>query len=339
MSRPTNPSDRNSWNAPDYVSSTALSEFEVPIGPAELAVPAMLCLPKCDTPVAGAVLLQGSGPTDRDSSIGPNKPFKDLAWGLASRGIASLRFDKVTYTHRAKVAAASRFTVVDEYLTHAAAAIELLDNHPAIHSGRIFVLGHSLGATIAPRVAERHPDLAGVVCLAAAAQPIHHAVVRQLQYLARLEASPSSVTEHLLEQLTRQAAAVDDINLSESTPTSDLPFAVPAAYWLDLRAHNPLAIAAGLEKPMLFLQGGRDYQVTTEDDLAAWRTALAARPNVRMSVYPDDDHYFFPGTQISTPASYRKPQHVDAKVIDEIVDWITQHHPTPGGTAPSLVDS
>jgi uncharacterized protein len=50
------------------------------------------------------VLLSGSGPQDRDETIGRNKPLKDLAWGLASAGVAVLRFDKVTHAHPAVMA-------------------------------------------------------------------------------------------------------------------------------------------------------------------------------------------------------------------------------------------
>lgn len=274
--------------------------------------------------MAGVVLLPGSGPTDHDSTIGPNKPLKDLAWGLATRGIATLRFDKVTRSHPATVAAQASFTVTDEYLTHATGAITLLGGHPAVDSRRTFLLGHSQGATVAPRIAAHHPDLTGLICLAAAAQPVHHAAIRQLQYLASLETRPSPFIEQMLGELTRQAAAVDDENLSESTPASDLAFGVPAAYWLDLRAHDPVSAATDLELPMLFLQGGRDYQVTTEDDLRVWQNALADRPDVRFRVYPDCDHYFFTGTQISTPASYREPQHIDGQVINDVADWITE---------------
>jgi hypothetical protein len=58
---------------------------------------------------------------DRDESIGPNKAFKDLAWGLASRGLAVLRFDKVTFAHPDDVQQMTGFTSVDEYVPAAAA--------------------------------------------------------------------------------------------------------------------------------------------------------------------------------------------------------------------------
>ncbi|WP_454792935.1 alpha/beta hydrolase family protein [Mycolicibacterium lutetiense] len=315
--------DQISWEPPDYTSNTAFTEFDTIIGPAELAVPATLCLPTSGEPTAGVVVLGGSGPTDRDGTIGPNKPLKDLAWGLATLGIATLRFDKVTLTHPDTVAAQTRFTVLDEYLIHAAAAITLLHDHPAIDPRQIFILGHSQGATVALRIAEHQPELAGLICLAAAAQPIHHAAIRQLRYLAELDTQPQRELQQALRELTRKAATVDE-NLTEETPPSELPFGVPAHYWIDLRDHDPLTAVSQLKLPKLFLQGGRDYQVTIDDDLPMWQTVLNGQPNALVHTYPDDDHYFFTGTGASTPTAYQRPQHVDPHVITDIANWIAQ---------------
>ena len=126
------------------------------IGSGPLAVPGTLSLPRRDGRRPAVVLLGGSGPNDRDETIGRNKPFKDLAWGLASRGVAVLRFDKVTYTHGEKAAQDRGFTVADEYLPQATAAIRLLRQHPAVDAGRVVVAGHSLGGTVAR--ASRRPS-------------------------------------------------------------------------------------------------------------------------------------------------------------------------------------
>jgi hypothetical protein len=128
----------------------------------------------------------------------------------------------------------------------------------------------------------------------------------------------------MLESLTRQAALADSPDLSPSTPTEDLLFGWPASYWLDLRAYDQVGTAAGLDKPMFFLQGGRDYQVTVADDLARWQTGLADRPNVTFRVYDADDHMFFRGEGPSTPAAYESPQHVDPAVVTDIAEWIRQ---------------
>ncbi len=117
---------------------------------------------------------------------------------------------------------------------------------------------------------------------------------------------------------------VDSPGLSPSTPAGELPFGVPAPYWLDLRDYDPVAVAATLDRPMLILQGGRDYQATVADDLAGWKAGLAHRPDVTIRVYDAGNHLFFPGTGPSTPAEYEPVQHVDPKVVSDIADWLTQ---------------
>lgn len=268
------------------------------------------------------MLLSGSGPHDRDETIGQNKPFRDLAWGLASRGIAVLRFEKVTYTHGHQVAKDRDFTVADEYVPDAVAAVGLLRQHPAVDGDRVFVLGHSLGGTVAPRVALAEPAIAGLVILAGGTEPLYWAAVRQTRYLASLVPATAAAAQPAIEAMSRQAAMVDSPDLSPSTPDSELPFGVPAPYWLDLRGYDPAAAAATLRQPMLIVQGGRDYQVTVPDDLARWEASLAGRPDVTIRVYNNDNHLFFRGTGKSSPAEYEPPQHVDPAVVADIADWL-----------------
>ena len=73
---------------------------------------------------------------------------------------------------------------------------------------------------------------------------------------------------------------------------------------------------------MLILQGGRDYQVTVDDDLARWRAALADRPEVTIRVHDADNHLFFTGSGPSRPAEYERAQHVDPAVVTDIADWL-----------------
>jgi dienelactone hydrolase len=311
------------WEPPDYADPGTFDEQEVTLGTGPLAVPGTLSLPRRPGPRPAVVLLAGSGPLDRDETLGRNKPFKDLAWGLSSQGVAVLRFDKVTHAHPREVGEARHFTIVDEYLPHAVAAIRLLRARPALDAGPIFLLGHSLGGTVAPRVAAGERSVAGLVLLAAGTQPLHWAAVRQVRYLASLEPETAAASEHLIEAMSGQARLVDSPDLSPSTPASELPFGVPASYWLDLRAYDPVAAAAALDRPMLILQGGRDYQATVADDLGAWEAGLAHRPDVTVRVYPPDNHMFFPGAGPSKPAEYEPAQHVDRTVVTDIGRWLT----------------
>ncbi|MFC7586132.1 alpha/beta hydrolase family protein [Nonomuraea antimicrobica] len=265
------------------------------------------------------MLLSGGGPFDRDATFGPNKPLKDLAWGLACGGVAVLRFDKVTYAHAEQVAARGDLTMSAEYVPHAVAAVRLLQGHPAVDARRVYVAGHSMGGKVAPMVAAAEPSVAGLALLAGDAEPMHRAAVRVVRHLASIGALPADA----VETIRRQAALIDGPGLSADTPAAELPFGYPAAYWLELRDYDSVAAAAALGKPMLILQGARDYQVTVADDLALWRKGLAGRPGVTIRVYDADDHLFFPGSGPSTPSGYQAPQHVDPAVVGDLTDWLT----------------
>jgi uncharacterized protein len=314
------------WRPPDYADPERFDEEEVTVNTGPLAVPGTLTRLRSGgtgrAPGPAVVLLSGSGAHDRDETLGRNKPFKDLAWGLASRGVTVLRFDKVTYAHGSQVAKDRDFTVADEYVPDAVAAVGLLRQHPAVDPERVFVLGHSLGGTVAPRVGLAEPSIAGLVILAGGAQPLYWAAVRQMRYLASLVPETEAAAQPAIDALAHQAAMVDSPDLSSSTPDSDLPFGVPAAYWLDLRGYDPAAAAAALGKPMLILQGGRDYQVTLLDDLARWEASLAGRTDVTIRVYNADNHLFFRGTGKSSLAEYEPAQHVDPAVVADIADWL-----------------
>jgi uncharacterized protein len=305
------------WQQPSYADTTAFAEEEVTLGSGALAVSGTLSLPRGPGPFPGVVLLSGSGPHDRDETIGRNKPLKDLAWGLASRGVAVLRFEKVTHAHPAEVTRDRDFTVTDEYAPAALAAIELLREREAVD--RIFLLGHSLGGTVAPRIAAAAPEVGGLVLLAAGAQPLHRAAVRQVRYLASLGAG---MTEATVEAITKQADAVDGLDLRPDTPDVELPFGVPAPYWLDLRGYDAPAAAAALDLPVFVAQGGRDYQVTVADDLSRWRAVLADRPHVTVRVYDADNHLFFPGAGRPGPADYEPAQHLDQHVVADVAEWV-----------------
>ncbi len=308
------------WQPPHYADADRFTERDVLLGTGPLAVPGTLSLPVGSGPWPAVVLLSGGGAFDRDESSGPNKPLKDLAWGLASRQVAVLRFDKVTFVHPDRLP--SDFTMADEYLPQALAAVRLLQQQPEVAPERIHLLGHSMGGKVAPRIAAADPSIAGLVLLAADTQPMHEAAVRVARYLAELAPGPSA--EEAVSALVQQAASVADPELTPATPSSLLPLGLSAAYWLDLRAYDPVATAAQLVCPMLILQGGRDYQVTVADDLTGWQRALEHRPEVTIRIHEEANHLFFPGTGQPTPAEYARPGHVDPAVVEEIATWLAR---------------
>ena len=283
---------------PTSPTSSRFTEKPITVGAGEWALPGTLSLP--NGPIAAAVVLvHGSGPADRDETIGPNTPFRDLAWGLADRGIAVVRYEKRTRQYAAKMAADKNLTVREETIDDAVLAAALLRTHARIDPARVFVLGHSLGGTLAPRIAAQDGALAGLVILAGATRPFNDVVRDQLVYLASLTPAASALEQQL--QALRRAA--------------------PDAYWRDFDAYLPAQAAATLTLPMLILQGERDYQVTLAD-LQGWRNAVGGRANVTIKSYPTLNHLFLPGEGKSTPSEYQRAGRIPEFVLDDIAAWI-----------------
>lgn len=322
------------WAPPGYANPTHFHELAITVADGRWRLPGTLTLPNGSGPFPALVLVAGSGAEDQDETIGPNKPFKDLAWGLASQGIAVLRYDKRTYRYANELAANSAgFTVMQEYVDDARAAASLLAARPDIAHGAIFVLGHSQGGTLAPRIAHGDAQLAGLIVMAGATQPLGAAIVRQLTYLATLPGAEGAQARADLPPARQAEAAMTSPTLKPTDQVNLLGAILPGSYLLDLRSYHPVATAAALQVPMLILQGGRDYQVT-RTDFAAWKSALAdhstAHSTAQFHLFPDLDHLFMvsttPGAGPGTPADYAHAGHVAAPVIALIARWIQAEH-------------
>jgi dienelactone hydrolase len=308
------------WQPPAYCRVDAIDNREVTVGAGEWSLPGTLSVPAGAGPHPAVVLVHGSGPQDRDETIGPNKPFADLACGLASRGVAVLRYEKRTKRHAAKLAAATApLTVKEETVEDAVAAAALVRGSAGIDPRRVFVLGHSLGGMLLPRIARADTSLRGLVALAGATRPIEEMMLEQLAYISSLPGTPEAA-RHQIAQIEAGVAQVKALPASKAT-SAERVLGVPASYWLDLRGYRPAEEARTLKQPMLVLQGGRDYQVTLED-FDNWKRALGERSNVELRVYPELNHLFVAGEGKSTPAEYEKPGHVAESVVTDIATWI-----------------
>jgi amino acid adenylation domain-containing protein len=278
------------------------------VGTPELPLGATLTLPRGPGPHPAVVLVHGSGPMDRDETVGPNKPFRDLAEGLAAARIAVLRYDKRTFAHRA-VLDGNKLSVDDEIVKDALSALEILAKQPGIRRDAIFVVGHSLGAWLAPEIAFRAGWVAGAVLLAPPGRPLLVGAIEQLR-IAR------ALPEQRLAELQAQA---DRIARGEVQPGEHfLDTAVSKI--LDVQSLNSIEKAARLKKPMLVLRGERDYQ-STEADLRLWRDGSGNAP-VECHNLPNLNHLFIAGTGPVTSEENKRPGRVAAEVIDRMATFI-----------------
>ncbi len=294
-----------------YVNPANFRSVEISVGTAPFVLGGTLTVPVGLGPFPGVVLVHGSGPQDRDETVGANKVFKDLAEGLASRGIEALRYDKRTFVYGGKVG--DTISVDDEVMVDAIAAVVALRARPEIDPKHILVIGHSMGALLAPEIGLRSAPVAGVALLAPPGRPPWDLVLSQMPYVG---ASPKDIAE--MEQKVARLRA--------GTLGSERLLGAPQSYWKDLAAHDGIGMAKKLGAPVLVLRGDRDYQVI-EVDVDAWRKGLAGVPNVDIVTLPGLNHLFVAGSGKPGPAEYEKPGHVDARVIDKLAAFIA---PTKG---------
>ena len=313
------------YAVPSYARPDEIVNREASIGRGILNLPGTLMLPKtasAEAKVPVVVLVHGSGPQDRDETIGPNKPFLDISHGLAARGIAVLRYEKRTRQYSSVMALqASTLTVKHETIDDVVYALDYLKAQPEVDQQRIYIAGHSLGGMLLPRIAERTPTVAGYIGLAASSRPMEDLILDQTREILSKEAKISEEEQAELDKLTKQVALVKSTDLKRDTSATDLPLGIPAAYWLDLRGYEPAESAKSIEKPLLLIQAGRDYQVT-EKDWAIWQAAMKDRANCTLQLLPKLNHLFQPGEGRSQPQEYMQEGHVDDELMETMAKWI-----------------
>jgi dienelactone hydrolase len=304
------------YTPPSYVDESSFAEMNVTIGKDEWSLPGTLTIPKGTGPFPAVVLVHGSGPNDQDETIGPNKPFKDIAWGLASNDIVVLRYEKRTKHYPEECAGLQNFTVNEETIIDALAAVDVLNTSPYVDYAQIVILGHSFGGMLAPRIANQDNRVAGLILLAAPTRPLEDLMLEQTRYLMNLSGANQSDQLAEMERLVMKVKTLD-INQSETI------LGAPRSYWQDLATYDPVVIAESLNIPLLILQGERDYQVTMTD-FARWNETFFDDSSVTLKTYPALNHLFIAGTGIPTNTEYLLEEHVAEDVIVDIVSWITR---------------
>ena len=310
----------NVYTPPNYSNPDSFIEHNVTFGLPNWQLSGTLTIPVNATDAPAVILVHGSGPNDRDETFGPNKPFKDLAWGLATQGITVLRYDKRTYTYPEELAALTTFTPQEEVIDDALEAISFLQITTLISPSEIYILGHSLGAMLAPAIGSQTNELAGLIMLAAPARTLEDLILYQTTYLANLDGTIDANESASIQLIQEQVQKVKTNNISENEQV----FNVYKSYWEWLNQYNQVSIAENLTLPMLFLQGKRDYQVTYEDDFLQWQDVLQSEPNTTFFSYDQLNHLFMAGEGQPTNTEYFTIGHVSSSVITDIATWLGQ---------------
>ncbi len=291
----------------------------------EFPLNGLLTLPDDFTePVPAAVLVHGSGPSNMDERVMKLTPFKDLAEGLAARGVATLRYDKRTFAHKGKMAKSCP-TVEEESIEDAVRAVEMLKEDRRIDPGRIFIIGHSEGGMLAPRIGAEAAGVRGLVLMAGSPYRLEEIVLRQLQQAGRtggpLMRGIVGLEYKLYSRKFRGLYEMSD----EEAKKKKFGGTLPLYYFKEMGRKTAADYLLESDKPVLILQGGRDFQVLAEDDYERFRELLAGRPDTEFRLYPELNHCFVDAIYddiLKASREYGRERHIGEEVLGDIADFI-----------------
>lgn len=303
---------------PAYADITLYDEKEVYVTAAGHKLVGRLTVPKNAVNFPIVVLVHGTGPSDMDETLGPNKPFKDLAAGLAAKGVASIRYVKRTLVHGNEFTGA--FTVKEETMDDAVAAVALAGTIPGVDKKQIYLLGHNLGGMLAPRIAALAPQLNGIILAEAPARKFADVLVEQNKYLYEVSKDTTQAGKKQYESVMTELQKGTITSLGKMKPDS-IVLGLPASYWVDLNQYNQIEAAKKLRQRILVIQGENDFQVSMQD-YNLWKTELSGHPNVTFKQYSDLNHLLSSQVEKGTVAQYQTASSVSETLIIDIVAWI-----------------
>ena len=307
-----------------------MTEKQVTIGEGgKYPLNGILSLPdNCASKVPAVVLVHGSGSHDKDETIYGNKPFRDIAAYLPTKGIAVLRYDKRTFVYGKQMVKEkdfSSFTVKDEMMEDAILAANLLRNENGIDPNRVYIAGHSLGGMLAPRIDAEGGNFAGLIILAGSPRSLTDIMKSQNE-----ELMPQ--LGKLLQMLAKKQFAsfgkkIDAINSMTEEEAKKTKFIGRNYMWYlkEMNEHPVADYLKAIEKPVLILQGGKDFQVTVEKDFALYQQICGGKQNIHFKLYPELNHLFMKslyGRIKDVKKEYKAPQNVDPAVLDDIAGFI-----------------
>ncbi len=267
------------------------------------------------------IFVHGSGPNDRDETMGPNKPFRDLAQGLAQQGIVSIRYDKRTFTYQYDFKILNdSLTLYEETINDAIDAVKLAKQFTFIDTTKIYIIGHSQGAMCAPKIAELCPKLKGIIMMAGPARNLLDLLPEQIEYMAKLNDTISTAEQMQITSVKWMVDKIRSPNLKYNTPKGIL-MGVSPKYWKSIMNYDQVATAKKLNLPVYILNGARDYQVTLKE-FELWKQALATKNRVQFTSYPKLNHLFLEGEGKPNPSEYNTPGHIPQYVIDDLTTFI-----------------
>jgi dienelactone hydrolase len=268
------------------------------------------------------ILVHGSGPNDMDETIGKNKFFKNLAWGLATDGYAVLRYNKLTYQYGNQFKKDSKMTQKDEYSNSIKGAIDLVRSNTATKGAKIVLIGHSQGASAITDFAD-DKSIDGLILLSGTPRKIYDVYGEQLEYIFGLDGSLTDAEKNMIaehkEKIDYYSSHKKLKNVAISSDS--LPLGLNYEYLLYLDKFDPIKNLSKSKKPTLIVGGGHDYQIK-KTDFDAWKSGLDKKKNVEFNFIDNVNHIYGITEKMSVPADYNKHLPITPELFKVIDNWL-----------------
>lgn len=278
--------------------------------------------------VPAVVFVHGSGSSNMDEKVGKLTPFKDLAEGLSKHGIASVRYDKRSFAHGFKMTKDGLITVKEETIDDAILATELLKRTPGIDPEKVFIVGHSMGGMLAPRIDAEGGNFRGLILLAGSPRKLEEIMLEQTKEMMELS---GKLTRYILgkQVSTLEASFASLYTMTEAEAKAKKMGGGTTLYYFREMGDHPVSMyLEHLHKPILVMQGEKDFQVKADVDFKLYQQLLSNHPNAAFRLYENLNHIFVPsvyGQITKAKQEYSVEQHIGETVIRDIGDWIHKY--------------
>ncbi|MDB5733864.1 MAG: alpha/beta hydrolase [Alphaproteobacteria bacterium] len=306
-------------------------------GPGSVTLAGTLTMPDGAGPFPAVVLVQGSGPHDRDETLMGHKPFLVLADALTRRSIAVLRTDKRGV---GKSTGDYAGATSNDFAADADASVAYLKSLKSINAKKIGLIGHSEGGLIAPMVAAKDRSVAFIVLLAGPGLKGANIMRMQRRLIGQaMGATPQALdqSEAMAEKLSNIAIAAKDSDTARMQMMDTLSAAgVPteraiatagqlsAPWFRFFLSYDPVPTLKQVTCPVLALNGSLDLQVPPKEDLAAIKAALVGNRDVTVEELPGLNH-LFQTAKTGAPGEYGEIEETMSPAALAVVgDWIVQ---------------
>ncbi len=306
-----------------------MAEEKIVIGKGtEFPLDGILTLPEnAEKPVPAVVFVHGSGSSNMDEKVMKLTPFKDLAKGLAKHGIASVRYDKRSFAHGRKMLKTGSITVKEEVVEDAVMASELLKNDKRIDPEKVFIIGHSMGAMLAPRIDAEGGNFKGLILMAGTLAKLEEVLFRQLEEMKDGKSKIMSWVASAQDKKFRKSFEGLYSLSDEEAKKRKYAGEVDLYYFKEMGLHPAEKYLENIEKPVLVMQGSKDLQVSKKD-FDGYKKLLGDKENVSFKLYDGLNHCFVPALYDDISKATKEfsvERHIGEDVIFDIAGWIFEN--------------